>query len=252
MTIKTIKQLIQLNLKFYQDVAVSFDDSRKYSWQGWQQLLPIITSHFKQLGDEHFTAIDLGCGNARWASFLAENLQPQFSYLGIDSNETLLDLADKRLTKLDLSYQLVKKDIMSDLISADTLSSSSNKLITLFGFWHHIPSSQLRKTLLTNLWRAMTPQDLLVITTWNFALDKKFAKKVIAPDRVGIDHNQLEPGDYILDWQRGGESFRYCHFSSQSEMEELISEANFKLVNHFLADGQSKQLNSYYLLQKAE
>jgi 2-polyprenyl-3-methyl-5-hydroxy-6-metoxy-1,4-benzoquinol methylase len=247
---KTITKLNQLNQDFYKTIAESFDETRQQSWQGWEQLLPYLVSHFDSTNE--ITAIDLGCGNGRFASFLAENFQKEIYYIAVDANPSLLEKADQRLKATNIPHTIKNFDIISNQINLDqdTEPSTQPKLITLFGVWHHLPSQQFRQQFLDNLQQQMTAQDLLVIATWNFAREERFAKKTVPPTEIGLEAKELETGDYILDWQRGKSAYRYCHYSPREEMEAHFKKSNLHLLNHFEADGKSEQLNSYYLLTK--
>ena len=62
---------------------------------------------------------------------------------------------------------------------------------------------------------------------------------------MGLAETQLEPGDYLLDWRRGGYSFRYAHHFSQSELAGLAEESGFQISEAFFSDGQGGNLAIY-------
>lgn len=37
-----------------------------------------------------------------------------------------------------------------------------------------------------------------------------------------------EPGDYLLDWKRGGQGLRYCHLVDEAEVERLAAGSGFR------------------------
>ena len=245
----TVLHLNQLNREFYQQTANSFDQTRQYSWQGWQKLLPFIS----QLATNHqpLTILDLGCGNARFAGFLQEQALP-VKYHGVDFSQDLLQKAKDSLTRLKIEYQLTQLDIVQQLIDGKlptTLNQQYN-LIVAFGVLHHIPSFQLRAAFFQQLATLLQDhQAKLIVSAWQFATKDRFKKKMINPTKIGIDPKELENNDYILDWQQHPTAFRYCHHLDQAELEQLLSTVKtVQLEETFLADGKSGQLNRYLVL----
>ena len=61
--------------------------------------------------------LDLGCGNGRFAEFLAQNLDQniKIEYVGIDSSGELLELAQKHLSKIErayFSFELINQNLL--------------------------------------------------------------------------------------------------------------------------------------------
>ena len=73
MDTETINRLNAINHAFYATVADDFDQTRGTAWPGWKRLLPYLTTPL--------SVLDVGCGNARFALFLHDNLSalPQIS-----------------------------------------------------------------------------------------------------------------------------------------------------------------------------
>ena len=59
----TIRNIIDLNNRFYKTVATDFSATRQMPWAGWDRLLPFLPK-------EAIDILDLGCGNGRFLSFL--------------------------------------------------------------------------------------------------------------------------------------------------------------------------------------
>lgn len=246
----TILQLNQLNKQFYQKIAEEFSATRAESWLGWQQLLPYLN----QLNSTHqpLNVLDVGCGNGRFATFLHERFHQPFKYSGIDNNQQLLDLAQAKLKQLELDFSLFHLDLVDELINDRPLKIDqlpSLQLVTLFGVMHHIPDQQLRIKLLNQLSSIVESDSLIIFTVWQFIHDDRFKNKIIDPQLVGLNPNQLEPHDYILDWQRGQIAHRYCHQLDQAEINQLLEECALEQVATFLSDGKSNQLNRYVIAQ---
>ena len=66
----TANALRALNRRFYEERAREFSDSRNAPWPGWLRLAP----HLRELaeGGRAISLLDAGCGNGRFAHFLAE------------------------------------------------------------------------------------------------------------------------------------------------------------------------------------
>ncbi len=241
----TIKKLNQLNKDFYHQTADQFSQSRSYYWSGWKKLLPyvnVITAQKNKL-----EVLDVGCGNGRFGLFLAEKSPGvKINYFGIDFSRDLLTKAEEKLSSAKINYNLTQKDILRGL----DLKSKKFDLIACFGLFHHLPSFNLRQKKLMELANYLNTGGLLVITFWQFGDKTRFKEKIVPPKEVGIDQKELENNDYILDWKRGQRRFRYCHHSNQVELEKMVKNVNLKLIDHFLADGKTNDLNLYLVLKK--
>jgi len=251
----TISKLNQLNQEFYQTTAQDFSDSRNYYWHGWYELIDILQTLKLQTvkSNKKIKVLDLGCGNARFAKFLKREARlHRIEYHGVDNNSRLLDLAQKQMTQIRIPNKLTKLDIVKSLVknSLDQQLRNEYDLIVCFGILHHIPSFKLRKRLFKNLNSLLKDNAFLIITSWQFAKDERFEKKIIQPEQVDIKAKELESDDYILDWQRGTPAYRYCHYTSEEEMHLLAKGSKLQLLDSFKADGKSKQLNLYAILKK--
>lgn len=246
-----IRQLNQINAKFYEITAEEFSKSRSFYWQGWKDLIP----HIKKLGKDLPTlkVLDLGCGNGRFGEFLyKKKVHPKIQYHGGDNSDRLLKFADKRLGK-EIPHKLFHVDIVKSLLTGNLSGKIPNQkyhLITLFGVLHHIPSKKLRRQLFLELEKHLVNGGLLVFTAWRFLNEKRFDKKQIHPEIIGINPDDLEENDYILDWQRGITANRYCHFTSDEEMKKLVSGTKLNIIDEYIADGKSGNLNAYTILEK--
>lgn len=244
----TIIQLNQLNQRFYLTIAKEFSDTRSQAWTGWLQLLPSLNQLLNTSHD--LSVLDVGCGNGRFAQFLQEQLQQKFQYWGLDNNQQLLDLARSKLLGLNIDLNFANLDLIDALLNDQLLKKIqqfSPNVVTLFGVMHHIPTQQLRTKLLRQLSSLLQPESLIIFTCWQFADDRKFQHKIVDPQSVGINPSQLEPNDYILDWQRGQAAYRYCHHLTQSEIEQLLVDSNLELIDTYRADGKTNQLNRYII-----
>lgn len=243
-----INQLNKLNTNFYNSVAVNFDDSRQYFWQGWDKIPPLLND---------FTDIrvaDIGCGNGRFGQFLLEKCsQIKLSYTGIDANQQLLDFAKNTLKGKIPALHLNNIDIISAIQNnQDFLEDQEFHLITSFGVFHHIPEFELRLKILKYLLSKLSGDGLLIISLWQFMDYPRFRKKIIKNQSVlnktEIKLINLEDNDYILDWNRGESALRYCHFIDKNEQQKLIQLSGAKQIKSYRADGKEGDVNEYVVL----
>ncbi|MBP9758961.1 class I SAM-dependent methyltransferase [Candidatus Dojkabacteria bacterium] len=256
MDLKTAKNLIKLNHVFYQTIGNFFDSSRNYAWPGWNRLVDRI-SQLAARKSERINILDLGCGNARFAEFLFNKLALRdFNYVGVEYSDCLIDRAKERIEKLQIeNYKLIN----SELVIEDWekyLSMKNYDLITLFAVMHHIPSIELREKLLKKVKSLMSENSLFVITFWKFKdidrlrkriLDKSGVEFKSVLEKFNINENEFETEDYILDWERGGKAFRYCHYYSSKEAADLLAKTGFQVMDSFLDDGKERVVNEYFI-----
>ena len=133
---QSASRLNDINRAFYQATARDFDATRQRPWSGWTRLLQSLDLPVESL-------LDIGCGNGRFARFLARQQSQPFAYCGIDSSADLLALARQQLQSRSLSSsELLERDIvMSDL------PQRSARLAVMFGLLHHVPGRQRRRRL---------------------------------------------------------------------------------------------------------
>jgi len=233
---ETRAALNALNRAFYDAEARAFSDTRDHPWPGWARLLPQLRPL------PRLRVLDVGCGNARFARFLLEQ-GIECEYTGLDSSPALLELARREVRGARLQLH----DLVLD--SPESLPIGPFELITLFGVTHHIPGEADRQTLLLSLSERLAAQGLLVFTSWQFAREERFARRVLPFDGEAIDPAKLEPGDQLLQWGVDG-ARRYCHATSEEERARLVAALPLELVDEYESDGRSGHLNRYDVLQR--
>jgi len=70
-------------------------------------------------------------------------------------------------------------------------------------------------------------------------------------EKIGLIVDQVDSGDYLLDWRRGGYGLRYVHHFSEDELNTLAQESNFIITKSFYSDGQEGNLGLYQVWEKA-
>lgn len=234
---KTIQKLNSLNKQFYSVTEKAWDQTRSYSWPGWETLLQKLnlTPH------KTIDVLDIGAGNGRFVQFLLENCL-SFNYLGLDFNEELINLARQRYSSFNIQFQ------MHDLLKP-VITDKKFDLITVFGVMHHIPGYENRVNLLKNLKELLIPGGTLAITIWKFNEFDSLQKKIVSPELANIDSAELEKNDFILDWKKGKLAYRYAHYIDDVEELKIVTDAGLEIKDSFRADGKQKEVNKYLLLQ---
>lgn len=253
---EVIDKLNQLNRNFYHQVAAEFDNSRQYHWAGWEQLLNYLAP-FPE--NKSLKVLDLAAGNNRFWEFLTQKLpDPKINYLAVDSNKYLLQKGREKRVENTVSHQL-ELDILDHLRKntfLKTISSSGfgNRfdLIVSFGFLHHIPSFDLRKKFIDQCLQLLSPHGTLAVSAWQFAADPTQQKKIVDPPMADINPSDLEPNDFILNWQRGTTAYRYCHWVNEGELRQLVTPDGDHTFHSFVADGKSGELNRYLVLTTSQ
>src|SRR5690606_31558787 len=98
-------------------------------------------------------------------------------------------------------------------------------VVTAFGLIHHLPSFELRQQLVEALLNLIRPGGVLILAAWQFMTVERLKEKVINPQTLSLNPADLEPRDYILDWERGAHSYRYCHWVTPEELQQLLQPA---------------------------
>lgn len=281
----TIDFLRQVNNDFYARCAPSFSASRNAPWVGWRSCLEAVqdcgTVRLCDGPDVHLydcataqpetirkgasvRVLDVACGNMRFASFLREELcGRQIDYFAVDD---CAGLVPHLPGGEGFSACFQNLDIIGELASgmglAHAIDAESCDLVGCFGFFHHVPSFELRVRLIDALLQKTVSGGVVCASFWQFMGDEKFVKKAEAWNSkakselasAGLDASQLEAGDYFLGWQNEPGLWRYCHDFEELEIDALVAAAckgdKAREVVRFSADGKSGAMNRYVVLQK--
>lgn len=231
----TQRRLNAINREFYRTVAGEFDATRQRAWPGWLLLLDCIDLPIGAV-------LDLGCGNGRFAEFLARNQGRALRYWGIDSNAALLAVARERIAR---RLQVMAMWIERDLV-LDGLPALKADLVALFGLLHHVPGGALRRRLLASAADCVAPGGYLVMAAWRFYEEERFRARIVP----WAEDAAVEQHDYLLEWRRGGSALRYCHYIDDVEHNELIKATGMTVVADYRADGAGGKLNRYSVLRR--
>jgi SAM-dependent methyltransferase len=245
----TVHALNAINLAFYRERAGEFSDTREFPWPGWQRLLRHIPATGES-GDRTLRALDVGCGNARFAGFLCEALArrgARLDYCGVDASAPLLARARRRPLPGDGAH-FVELDFVED---PARLPPGPFDLVALLGVLHGVPGGGRRRALVRAAAARLAPDGVLALTCWRFAELERFRRRLISWETYNreaaepIDASQLEPGDHLMPWGRGSRPVRYCHATGEDELDVLVRGLGLRRLETYLADGRSGDLNRY-------
>lgn len=281
----TIDFLRQVNNDFYTRCAPSFSATRNAPWVGWRSCLEAVQDcgavRLCDGPDVHLydraaaqpgairkgasvRVLDVACGNMRFAAFLREELRGrQIDYFAVDDCAGLVPHLPE---DEGFSTCFQNLDIIGELAVgvglAHAIDAEPCDLVGCFGFFHHVPSFELRVRLIDALLQKAASGGVVCVSFWQFMGDEKFVKKAEAWNSkakselasAGLDASQLEAGDYFLGWQNEPGLWRYCHDFEELEIDALVAAAcegsKAREVARFSADGKSGVMNRYVVLQK--
>jgi SAM-dependent methyltransferase len=236
--------LNRINQRFYAQIAEQWPHKRKHPWPGFARICELAAHS----GDE--SVLDVGCGDGRFAQFLADQ-HAQCSYLGVDSSPALLDIAAQRA--LPEPFRFERADFVETPI-AHVLQGAQFDLIVLLGVLHHIPGSAQRNQLVRELAQHLAPAGHFVFTVWRLDEDPRFSSRCVPFESHNrsadepLDLEQLEPGDTLLRWD-DAKTPRYCHFPDLAELSQLIAATGLVERERYRADGHLNRMNEYVVLR---
>jgi SAM-dependent methyltransferase len=234
MEFKIARQILSLNYQFYQSFAGDFSETRG-------RLQPGVLSILNRLELEG-AILDLGCGNGELACHLNKK-GFQGSYLGTDFSPALLEEASRRNSgSIDTQFFTL------DLAQSDWskyLPARTFDIVFCFAALHHIPSQELRLSVCRNIHHHLKEGSRLFLSNWQFLKSERLKARILPWEKVGLDQDQVDEGDFLLDWRRGGLGIRYVHHFNLEELSSLAAETGFNILESFPSDGKEGNLSLY-------
>ena len=240
-----LDRLNQINREFYATFAASFSETRSESAQELQVILPYIADGARVL--------DIGCGNGRVAALLGRQRRG-VTYIGVDASEEMISSARHWAQGAEFLVADITRPDWADCLSGQAGSQPGQRAfdcVLMLAVLHHIPGGDVRARLMRQVRGLLAPHGRLVISTWQFMDNERMRKKIVPWSTVGIDERELEPGDVLLDWKRGGAGLRYCHWIGRDELDALAAQAALNVVETWRAGGREGNLSLYAVLAAA-
>lgn len=240
----TVNRLVSLNHIFYQSFARDFSETRR-------RLQPGVRRIVKQL-PKSLRALDLGCGNGELVCALIQN-DHCGDYVGLDFSTELLAIAkhfsDQCLERMNNIQVILKQADLTDSSWSEAVPRIAFQQAFAFAVLHHLPGSPIRLQVLKEVRCLLKEGSALYLSNWQFLNSARTRARIVPWETVGLHEEQVDPGDYLLDWRRGGRGLRYAHQFTHSELKGLAEGSDFKIVDIFYSDGNTGNLGLYQTWQ---
>jgi tRNA (uracil-5-)-methyltransferase TRM9 len=236
-----VKQLILLNQQFYQTFAKQFSATR-------QQIQPGVRKAIQSIPPDS-RILDLGCGNGvLWQQLVEAGYRG--AYLGLDFSSELLKTAAGSASLLQAHNPRTPQ---VDFIQVDLAKKGWKARIPhppydfalAFAVLHHLPGEQTVIQVLEQTRQLLAPGGELIFSVWQFLNSPRLRQRLQDWSEVGISSDQVEPGDYLMDWRQGGRGLRYVHYFSPEGLRQLASRCGFSCREEYLSDGKGGNLSLY-------
>jgi tRNA (uracil-5-)-methyltransferase TRM9 len=219
-----VQTLRRVNESFYQTFAAEFSATRERLQPGVLRALEMIPPGANIL--------DLGCGNGEFARQLFLHSH-QGLYLG-----------------LDLAADLNEADWTSRLHTAfPTLPPTFDRILA-FAVLHHIPGAGQRLSLVRAAGDLLPLRGIWIVSVWDFLASERLRGRILPWESAGLNPADVEPGDSLIEWRRGGSGQRYVHHFTPESLSELAIEGGFSVLETYRSDGENGRLGLYQVWQR--
>jgi tRNA (uracil-5-)-methyltransferase TRM9 len=198
---------------------------------------------------ENANILELGCGNGELARTLARR-DLGVRYTGVDFNARLLEIA-----RQSLPAERQASFYQANLASSEWARGLPNcpyDVVLAFAVLHHLPGAELRRRVLEKVRELITPDGIFIHSEWQFLNSSRLRDRIQTWEQAGLSAEDVDPGDYLLDWREGGYGLRYAHHFSEAELEALAGDTGFQVVETFYSDGEGGNLGLYQLWKPRE
>jgi hypothetical protein len=117
--------------------------------------------------------------------------------------------------------------------------------VLCFAVLHHLPGESLRRSFMENVHNCLAPAGSFFHSEWQFLNSARLRERTQPWEQVGLTMEQVDPGDYLIDWREGGLGYRYVHSFTIEELGQLAEESGFRIIDTFLSDGEENKLGLY-------
>ena len=247
----TTEHLLTVNREFYNSFGDQFSATRQRLQPGVKKILETIQADV--------SVLDLGCGNGHFLRELVRRGH-KAPLLGVDYSLPLLRDA-REASSLGVEFREI--DLTQLSANSDTLAAPAAvlgggdaalseikggwKMITMFATLHHIPSTEMRLDILRTVRKLMKEDGKFILSNWQFLNSAKLRSRIQPWDKVGISENEIDEGDYLLDWRSGGEGLRYAHHFTVEELLGLADQSRMRVTDSFPSDGDGGNLGLYQI-----
>jgi hypothetical protein len=90
----------------------------------------------------------------------------------------------------------------------------------------------------------------MVVSVWDFLASRRWQARIVPWSEGGVREDEVDPGDFLLDWREGGRGLRYVHHFTPEALTELAGSAGFSVEGTFRSDGENGKLGVYQTWRK--
>ncbi|HOT90512.1 MAG TPA: class I SAM-dependent methyltransferase [Anaerolineae bacterium] len=233
---EVVHLLNDLNRKFYADLAAAFAASRGETEPGLERILAQV--------NPGAWVLDLGCGQGRVAAMLPADCH----YVGMDFSTEMLAQFEPKGTSATVRF------VVGDLLDSEwpILVAGVYDWIIMRAVLQHIAGIAQRREVLKRAAGLLAPSGRLLLANWQFLDVERLQRRLLPWTVIGLTEADVEPGDYLLDWQREGYGIRYVHLVDEAETLHLAAHAGLQVETLFRADGHHNNLTLYAVLRATE
>jgi len=149
----------------------------------------------------------------------------EIKYLGVDSNEKLIELARSRFPKFQFT--------VGDILELGKIPEINFNFVFCVAVLHHLPGTDLRVAALKQLKNKIISDGKIIITVWNLWSQIKFRKLIFKFLLLKlIKKNKMDLGDLLFDWKNSAGqavSQRYYHAFTKRELKKISKQAGLKI-----------------------
>ena len=242
MELSTIHRLTEINRLFYAEHAENFADARPRLAAGVRHVLGEISPGARVL--------EAGCGDGKVGRALARS--GAAAYLGLDLSDAMLDRA-RRFSMAEAQSSIIQfqRADLADPAWTAALPQAPFDWALAFAVFHHLPGMALRSRVLREMAAQVRAGGRLAISNWQFNRSLRLMSRVADWNQTGLSDDDVEPGDYLLTWQRAGRTgLRYVHLLDEAEARQMAAGAGLNVREVFRADGVSGDLSDYVVMER--
>jgi len=237
-----IKQILVQNREFYQKHAVSFSQTRDLEWGGWGRVFSKISKEKKQ-----YKILDVACGNCRLFKYIRKEYgNLMVDYLGLDQNQTLLDISKERYVN-DRKFNISNIDVVENTYQLRNYINNYD-VICVFGLTHHIPAEYLTKVWINDIISSnIHNQKYVIFSFWK--IYKKYLSKYLIKDN---NSSIFGLNDYFFSWKNDKKLYRYVHIYTNEEINQIVDimkNKGYLLYDRFRKKESKKGMNEYLLFK---
>lgn len=202
--------LLNKNKNCYNASAEKFSGRRQDVWNEMEFL-------FRDFLKKDDKTLDLGCGNGRFFELIKKL---GADYTGIDNSKKLIEIAKRKYPETNF--------LIGDALNLPFPKNHFDKICAI-ALLHHIPSKELRKQALAEVWRVLKKDGIFILTVWNLWKNPRAKKLIFKFAFLKIFGGvKLDFKDILMLWH--GADDCYFHFFTARELRKLTNAAGFNII----------------------